>query len=102
MLAAMAVPGPCHGGSLRAAQHALLFQPACLPGGKQIRDLAQVDLYWRIVAEDGERIGALAVVASRGRQVSVLCCRYETARHVLRATQFIGSAALGFDQCLVG
>src|SRR5437870_12256351 len=97
MMAAMAVICPCHGWSLRAAQHALLFQPAYLPGGKQIRDLAQVDLCRRTLVEDGERIGALAVVASRRRHVSVLCCRYETARHVFRAAQFIGAAAFGID-----
>ena len=67
MMAAMAVICLCHGGSLRAAQHALLFQLAYLTGGKQIRDLAQVDLCWHIIVEWGERKVALAVVASRRR-----------------------------------
>src|SRR5437667_2591939 len=51
MMAAMAVTGLCHRRSLRAAQHALLFQPAYFTGGKQIRDLAQVDLCWHIIFE---------------------------------------------------
>src|SRR5260370_24373652 len=97
MLAAMAVISSCHGRSLRAAQHPLLLQPAYLPGGKQIRDLAQVDLYWRIPVESGERIGALAVAASRRRHLSVPCCRYGTARYVFRVAQIIGAAALGGD-----
>ncbi len=101
MLAAMAVIYPCHGRSLRAAQHPLLLQPAYLPGGKQIRDLAQVDLYWRIPVESGERIGALAVAASRRRHLSVLFCRYGTARPVFRVAQIIGAAAFGIDQSLV-
>src|SRR5258708_9662621 len=100
MLAAMAVIGPCHGRSLRAAQHALLFQPAYLTGGKQIRDLAQVDLCWRTVGQDGKRIGALAVVASRRRHISSIFCRYGTARHVFRAAQVIGATTFGIDQGL--
>ncbi len=82
MLAAMAVIDPCHGRSLRAAQHALPFQSAYLPGGKQIGDLAQIDLCWNTLVESGERIGALAVAASRRRYLSVLFCRYGAARHV--------------------
>src|SRR3989454_7737482 len=100
-MAAMAVIGPCHRRSLRAAHHALLFQPAYLTGGKQIRDLAQVDLRWRTVVEYGERIGALAVAASRRRHVSGIFSRYGTAWHVFRAAQIIAAAALGIDQCLV-
>jgi hypothetical protein len=61
MLAAMAVIYPCYGWSIRAAQPALHFQPAYLPGGKQIGDLAQIDLCWRTLVEGGERIVALAV-----------------------------------------
>src|SRR6266700_1595463 len=102
MLAAMAVICPCPGRILCAAQHALLFQPAYLPGGKQIRELAQVDLCWRTLVEDGERIGALPVVVSRRRDVSGSFCRYGTARYVLRAAQVIGAAALGIDQGLLG
>src|SRR6266849_9500983 len=101
MLAAMAVICPCHGWSLRAAQHALLFQPAYLTGGKQIRDLAQVDLCWRTVGQDGERIVALAVVASRRRHVSSIFFWYGTARHVYRAAQVIGAATFGINRCLV-
>src|SRR5438270_8307901 len=102
MLAAMAVICPCPGRSLRSAQHTLLFEPAYLPGGKQIRELAQVDLCWRTLVEDGERIGALTVVASRRRHVSGSFSRYGTARHVFRAVQVIGAAAFGIDQSLVG
>src|SRR5713226_3882491 len=97
MLAAMAVICPCHRRSLRAAQHALLFQPAHLTGGKQIRDLAQVDLCWQIIVEWGERKVALAVVASRRRHVSGIFCPYGTSRHVFRATLVIGAAAFGID-----
>src|SRR6266702_7907113 len=102
MLAAMAVICPCPGRILCAAQHALLFEPAYLPGGKQIRELAQVNLCWRILVEDGERIGALAVVVSRSRHVSGSSRQYGTAQHVFRSAQVIGAAAFGIDQGLVG
>src|SRR2546430_113008 len=102
MLAAMAVIGPCHGWSLRAAQHALLLQLAYLSGGKQIGDLAQIDLCRYILIEGGERIVALAVAACRRRHLSVLFYRDGTARHVFRAAQVIGAAAFGIAQCLVG
>jgi hypothetical protein len=101
MLAAMAVRDPCHGRSLRAAQSALPFGPAYLPGGKQIGDRAQIDLCWRTLAESGERIGALAVAASRRSHLSVLFCGYGAPRHVFRAAQVIGATAFGIDQCLV-
>src|SRR5436853_784426 len=101
MMAAMAVICSCNGRSLRAAQHALLFQPAYFTGGKQIGDLAEVDLCWRTVVECGERIVAPAVVAGRRRHVSGIFCWYKTARHVSRAAPVIGPAAVGIDQCLV-
>src|SRR5437764_15105386 len=101
MMAAMAVIYSCYRRSLRAAQHALLFQSAYLTGRKQIRNLAQVDLCWCTVVESGERIGALAVVVSIRRYVSGIFCRYGTARHASRTTQVIGAAAFGIDQCLV-
>src|SRR5438067_11934747 len=101
MMAAMAVTGLCHRRSLRAAQHALLFQPAYLTGRKQIRDLAQVDLCWHIIVEWGERKVALAIVASRRRRISGIFRRYGTARHVFRASQVIGTAAFGVAEFMV-
>src|SRR6266478_7421595 len=101
MLAAMAVISPCHGRSLRASQLALHFQPAYLPGGKQIGDLAQIDLCWNTLVESGERIEALAVAASRRRHLSVLFCRYGATRRVCCAAHVIGATAFGVDQCLV-
>ena len=101
MMAAMAVICLCHGWSLRAAQHALLFQPVYFAGGEQIRDLTQVDLCWRTVVEYGERIVALAVMAGGRRYVGGIFCRYGSAHHVFRAAQVISSAAFGIDQCLV-
>src|SRR5260370_8307875 len=98
MLAAMAVIGPCHGRSLRAAQHALLFQPAYLTGGKQIRDLAQVDLCWRTVGQDGECIGALAVVASRRRHVRTIFFWYRPPRHLYRPPQALGAPSFRTNQ----
>src|SRR5437899_1541768 len=100
MLAAVTIICSCPGRCLRAAQHTLLFEPAYLPRGKQIRELAQIDLCWRILVEDGERIGALAVVVSRRRHVSGSFCQYRTAQYVFRSVQVIGTAAFGIDQGL--
>src|SRR5258708_38218000 len=101
MMAAMAVICPSPGRSLRTTQHALLFQSAYLTGGKQIRDLAQVDLCWRTIVEGGERKGALAVMASRRRHISGSFCRYGKARSMFRAAQVIDAAAFGINQRLV-
>src|SRR5215470_15467963 len=98
----MAIISSCPGRSFSAAQQALLFQPAYLTGGKQIRELPQVDLCWSILVEYRERIVTLAVVASRRRHTRGVCCRYGTARHVLRAAQVIGVASFGIAQGLVG
>src|SRR2546430_14385420 len=95
MMAAMAVICLCHGWSLRAAQHALLFQPVYFTGGKQVRDLTQVDLCWRTVVEYGERIVALAVVAGRGGHVGGIFLRDGSAHHVFRAGPVISSGGVG-------
>ena len=101
MMAAMAVICLCHGWSLRAAQHALLFQPVYFTGGKQVRDLTQVDLCWRTVIEYGEGIVAPSVVAGRGRHVGGIFRWYGSTQHVFRTAHVIISAAFGVDQCLV-
>src|SRR2546423_10185136 len=101
MMAAMAVICLCHGWSLRAAQHALLFQPVYFTGGKQVRDLTQVDLCCRTVVEYGERIVALAVVAGRGRHVGGIFRLYGSTQHVFRTAHVINFAAVRGDQSLV-
>src|SRR5437660_12417265 len=101
MVAAMAVICLCHGGSLRAAQHALLFQPVYFTGGKQVRDLTQVDLCWRTVVEYGERIVALAVVAGSGRHVGGIFRWYASTPHFVRSAHSITSAVFDDVKSLV-
>ena len=102
MLAAMAVTCPCFRWGLGASQHAIGHQPAYLKWGKQVGDLAKVDLCRRTVIEYGERKEALVVMVSHRRHISRFFCRYGTVRQVMRAAQVIDAAAFGVAQGMVG